>query len=146
VVAALLDDGAHALVHLRVDDRDQSLALLELVLVLGAEDVGDQSGDGVAAEPQELGLTVVEQVETVGDEVGGRKVERWGHDDRAGFGVGKTSVVGHVVQRVEAGVDVLHQQRKGKGGEEAERGGAEVGGDLCGLAEAKLARMLVMGV
>ena len=60
--------------------------------------------------------------------------------------MGKTSIVGHVVQRVEAGVDVLHKQRKGKGGEEAERGRTEVGRDLCGLAEAKLGKMLVMDV
>lgn len=113
VVTALLDDSAHTLVHLRIDDGDRSLALLELVLVLGAEDVGDESRDGVAAEPEELGLAVVEEVETVGDEVGGSEVEGWRHDDCAGFGVGETSVVGHVVQRVEAGVDVLHEQREG---------------------------------
>ena len=146
MVTALLDDSAHALVHLRVDNRDRSLALLELVLVLSAEDVGNESGDSVAAEPQELSLAVVEQVETVRDEVGGREVEGWRHDDCAGFGVGKTSIVGHVVQRVEAGVDVLHKQRKGEGGEEAERGGTEVGRDLCGLAEAKLGDVLVLGV
>ena len=146
MIAALLDNGAHALVHLRVNNRDRSLALLELVLVLGAEDVGDERGDGVAAEPQELSLAVVEQVETVGDEVGGREVERWGHDNCACFGVGKTSIVGHVVQRVEAWVDVLHKQGEGKGGKEAERGRAKVGGDLCGLAEAKLGKMLVLGV
>lgn len=146
VVAALLDDGAHALVHLGVDDGDRGLALLELVLVLGAEDVGDESGDGVAAEPEELGLAVVEEVETVGDEVGGGEVEGWGHDDCASFGVRETSVVRHVVQRVEAGVNVLHKQRKGECREEAERGRAKVGGDLCGLAEAKLGKMSVLDV
>jgi hypothetical protein len=93
-----------------------------------------------------LGLAVVEEVETVGYEVGGREVERWRHDDCAGFGVGKASIVGHVVQRVEAGVDVLHQQRKGESREEAECGRAEVGGDLCRLAEAKLGKTLVLGV
>lgn len=100
VVAALLDDSADTLVHLGVDDGDRSLALLELVLVLGAEDVGDEGRDGVAAEPEELGLAVVEEVETVGDEVGGGEVERWRHHDCAGFGVRETGVVGHVVQRV----------------------------------------------
>jgi hypothetical protein len=52
--------------------------------------------------------------------------------------VGETGVVRHVVQRVETGVNVLHEQREGKGGEKAEGGGAEVGRDLRGLAEAKL--------
>lgn len=109
VVAALLDDSADTLVHLRVDERERSLALLELVLVLGAEDIGDEGRHGVAAEPEELGLAVVEEVEAVGDEVGGGEVEGLRHDDCAGGGVGEVGVVGHVVQGVEAGVDVLHQ-------------------------------------
>lgn len=113
VVAALLDDGAHALVHLGVDDGQSGLALLELVLVLGAEDVGDESGDGVAAEPEELSLAVVDEVETVWDKVARGKVEGWWHDDGAGLGVWKAGVVGHVVQRVQARVDVLNQERQG---------------------------------
>ena len=98
MVAALLDDGAHALVHLAVDHGDAGLALLEHVLVFGAEDVGDESRDGVAAQPHELSLAVVDQVETIGDEVGGGKVERRRHDNCAGLGVGEAGVVGHVVQ------------------------------------------------
>jgi hypothetical protein len=144
VIAALLDNGTNALVHLRIDNRDRSLALLELVLVFGAEDIGDESGHGVAAEPHELSLAVVEEVETVGHEVGGSEVEGWRHHDCAGLGVGEAGVVGHVVQGVEAGVDVLHEEREREGREEAERGGAEVGGDLCGLAETKLGERLVL--
>lgn len=117
--------------------------MLELVLVLGAEDIGNESRDRIAAEPQELSLAIVEQVETVGDEVGRGEVEgRW-HDDRAGLGVGEAGVVGHVVQRVEARVDILHQKGEGKGGKEAEGSRAEVGGNLCGLAETKLRNVLV---
>jgi hypothetical protein len=144
VIAALLDHRTNALVHLRVNNRNRSLALLELVLVFGAEDIGDESRHGVAAEPHELRLAVVEEVQAVGDEVGGGEVEGWRHDDCAGLGVGETGVVGHVVQGVEAGVDVLHEEREGEGGEEAECGGAEVGGDLCGLAETKLGERSVL--
>lgn len=119
VVAALLDDCTHALVHLRVDDGQSRLALLKLVLVLGAEDVGDESGDGVAAEPQELSLTIVDEVETVRHKVARRKVEGWRHDDRAGLGIREASIIGHVVQRVQARVDVLNQEGQGQGGKQA---------------------------
>lgn len=70
VVAALLDDGAHALVEVVFERGDRLLADFDLGAFGYAEDVFDELGDGVAAEPEELRLAVVDEVEAVGDDVG----------------------------------------------------------------------------
>lgn len=110
MISALLDHSAHALVHLVIQDRQRSLALLKLVLVLNTKNVTNERGDRVPAEPEELRLTVVDEVEAVRDEVLAVQVEGWRHGDSAGLRVRETSVVGHVVQAVKARIDVLNQQ------------------------------------
>lgn len=42
------------------------------------------------------------------------------------------------MEGVETGIDVLLEEGEGKGGEEAEGGGAEVGWDLVGGTETEL--------
>ena len=86
----------------------------------GAEYVLDEHGNGLASDPQELNLSVVDKVEAVGEEALGGEVHGWGEDDFAGFGVGETASIVHVVERVEAWVNVLHEEGGGEGGEEAE--------------------------
>ena len=52
--------------------------------------------------------------------------------------MGKTTVFGHVMEGVEARVDVLHEQRCREGRKEAERRRSEIGRDLCGFSESDL--------
>jgi hypothetical protein len=75
VVARLLNNGAYALREVVVDDRQRGLTLLELCAVLDAEHVAQQSGHGVAADPDKLVDAVVEQVQAVRDDGLGRQVQ-----------------------------------------------------------------------
>lgn len=104
--------------------------MLQLVLVLDAEDIVDQCWDGVAAEPEELSLAIIEKVETERHNVCGGKVEGRRHGNGTCLRVWKSSIVRHVVQGVKARVDVLDEERKGKSREKAEGSGAQVRWDL----------------
>lgn len=62
VISAFLDHGSYALVEIVFEDREGLLADLDLGSVRDGEDVFDELGDGVFAEPEELGLAVVDEV------------------------------------------------------------------------------------
>jgi len=68
VIPALLYNRPHPLVELIIQYRQRRLALFELILAREAKDIVNQRRDGVAADPEELVLTVVEKVEAVRDE------------------------------------------------------------------------------
>lgn len=115
VVPALLDHGPDALAEVVFERGQGLLADLDLGAVGDGEDVFDELGDGVFAEPEELRLAVVDQIEAVGHDERGGEAEWGGEDDVSCVVVGETCVGGHVVQGVEFRVDVLDKQRERKG-------------------------------
>lgn len=119
VIPALLDNRSHALIDVGVDDREDSLAHLEVMTVWNVEHVLDQSIHCFPTNPKELGLAVIDQVETVWKKALGGEVERRGHDRLAGLVINQANIlwgrlifVGRhdIVERVEFGIDVLDQQ------------------------------------
>lgn len=83
-----------------------------------AEHILDQLWHSLCSDPKELHLCVVNQVTAVRGEAFGGEVHGGGEDNLAGSRVRETTVVGHVVEGVELGVDILHQEGSREGGEE----------------------------
>ena len=113
MISRLLDDVPHSLVHLRVEIGDAGFTLLQLVLVFNAKDIVDQGWDCITAKPEELRLPVIDEIKSKWNDVAGGEVESGWHHDCAGLGVGKSCVVRHIVEAVEARIDVLDQQWEG---------------------------------
>lgn len=113
VLAALLNHSPDALVEIVFQRGDRLLADLDLGAVRYAKDVVDELGHGVAAQPEELRLTIVNEVEAIGDNVGRGQIYWRREGDIPCRFVWEASIVGHVVKRIESRVYVLYQKGKG---------------------------------
>lgn len=117
VVAALLDHRPHALVELVLHLRQGLLAHPQLVAVLHAKHIREELGHRLTADPQELRLSIVNQIQTVRSEAPRGQVDGRRENDLAGLLVWHAGIVGHVVKGVHLRVDVLDEKGERQGGQ-----------------------------
>ncbi len=103
---------------------------MQLSAVRNAEYVSKQLGYGIPPDPEELRLPVIDEVETIRRKSFRGQVQGRREGDVTSLWIGDSRVVRHIMQGVEPGVNVLHQERQRQGRELAESCRPEIGRNL----------------
>lgn len=133
--SSLGNDVSDSLVELVVQHGQFCLACGHLGDGRHAKHVLQQCRLCIPAYPQEHDLAVVNEEQTMADQMLATEVCAGRHDNLAGLGVRQTSFIGHEDEVVKVGINVLDQVLVGQGRQETQGRRPQIRGDLRGLSE-----------